>query len=113
MRAWSKAGAESCAASGYSEDVATLYRCKAPTDLVCRCGKVARRLRSAGIDYDEVRVPFLKRDRPEVEELTGQRWVPVLVHGEQVIHESHRILEYLDHIEGEAAPAGARTGAPT
>ena len=36
------------------------------------------------------------RDRPEVEELTGQRWVPVLVHGDEVIHDSHRILEYLD-----------------
>ena len=81
-----------------SERMATLYRCKAPTDLVCRCGKVARRLRAADIDYDEVRVPFLKRDRPEVEELTGQRWVPVLVHGEEVIHDSHRILEYIDHV---------------
>jgi glutathione S-transferase len=78
-----------------------LYRCKAPTDRVCRCGKVARRLRSIGIDYQEVRVPFLKRDRPEVEELTGQRWVPVLVHGDEVVYDSHRILEYLDWLERE------------
>lgn len=85
--------------------MATLYRCKAPTDLVCRCGKVARRLRAAGIEYEEVRVPFLKRDRPEVDELTGQRWVPVLVHGEQVIADSHRILEYVDHIESSAPAA--------
>ena len=41
-------------------------------------------------------MPFLKRDRPEVEELTGQRWVPVLVLGDEVIHDSHRILEYLE-----------------
>ena len=80
-----------------------LYRCKAPSDLVCRCGKVARRLRSLDMEYQEVRVPFLKRDRPEVEELTGQRWVPVLVDGEEVIHESHRILEYLDWLEERAA----------
>ena len=79
--------------------VTTLYRCKAPTDLVCRCGKVARRMRAMEIDFDEVRVPFLKRDRPEVEELTGQRWVPVLVHGDDVIHDSHRILEYLEWLE--------------
>ena len=85
-----------------------LYRCKAPTNLVCRCGKVARRLHSLDIEYDQVRVPFLKRDRPEVEDLTGQRWVPVLVHGEEVIHESHRIIEYLDHIsEPQSAPAEA------
>ena len=80
-----------------------LYRCKAPSDLVCRCGKVARRLRSMGIEYQEVRMPFLKRDRPEVEELSGQRWVPVLVDGEEVIHDSHRILEYLDWREERAA----------
>jgi len=89
--------------------MAVLYRCKAPTDLVCRCGKVARRLRSMDIGYAEVRVPFLKRDRPEVAELTGQRWVPVLVHGEEVIADSHRILEYLEHLESTraGAPAGA------
>lgn len=76
--------------------MATLYRCKARSDHVCRCGKVARRLQALEIDYDEVRVPFLKRDRPEVQELTGQRWVPVLVHGDEVVSESHRILEYLN-----------------
>ena len=76
--------------------MATLYRCKAPSDYVCRCGKVARRLQAMEIDYDEVRVPFLKRDRPEVQELTGQRWVPVLVHGDEVVSDSHRILEYLN-----------------
>ncbi len=82
--------------------MAVLYRCKAPTDLVCRCGKVARRLRAMGIEYDEVRVPFLKRDRPEVSELTGQRWVPVLVHGEDVVADSHRIVEYLENLESAA-----------
>jgi glutathione S-transferase len=79
-----------------------LYRCKTPTDLLCRCGKVARRLRAMGVDYDVVRVPFMKRDRPEIEELTGQRWVPVLVHDDEVIHDSHRILEYLDWVEDGA-----------
>ena len=79
--------------------MATLYRCSTPTDWLCPCGKVARRLRRLGVDYDEVRVPMRKRDRDEVEELTGQRWVPVLVDGDEVIHESHRILEYLDHVE--------------
>jgi hypothetical protein len=79
--------------------VTTLYRCRAPTDLVCRCGKVARRMRAMEMDFDEVRVPFLKRDRPEVEELSGQRWVPVLVHGDDVIHDSHRILEYLEWLD--------------
>jgi hypothetical protein len=29
--------------------MATLYRCKTPTDLLCACGKVARKLRREGI----------------------------------------------------------------
>lgn len=91
--------------------MATLYRCKAPTDRVCRCGKVARRLRSKGIEYDEVRVQLRLRDRPEIEELSGQRWVPVLVHGDEVIHDSHRILEYLDRLhQPEVARSGAGAG---
>jgi glutathione S-transferase len=88
--------------------VATLYRCRTPTDWLCPCGKVARRLRAAGIDYDQVRVPFSKKERPEVEDLTGQRWVPVLVHGDEVIHDSRRIVEYIDHLDRESGAAGAR-----
>jgi glutathione S-transferase len=84
-----------------------LYRCKTPTDHLCRCGTVARRLRAAGIEFDEVRVAVLKRDRPEIDELTGQRWVPVLVHGEEVIHDSRRICEYVDWVsKRDRAAAG-------
>ena len=73
-----------------------LYRCPTPTNYLCACGKVARRLRRRDVEFQEVRVAYLKRDRPEIEELTGQRWVPVLVDGEHVIHDSRRICEYLD-----------------
>jgi glutathione S-transferase len=78
--------------------VAILYRCKTPTDHLCPCGKAARRLREAGIEFDEVRVATMKRDRDEIEELTDQRWVPVLVHGDEVVHDSHRIVEYLEWV---------------
>ena len=88
--------------------MAILYRCRTPTDWLCRCGTVARRLRGQGIDFDEVRVPFPKSLRPEVEDLTGQRWVPALVHGEEVIHDSHRILEYLEWLEDRHQEASAR-----
>ena len=90
--------------------MATLYRCPTPTNWLCRCGTVARRLRKQGIDFDEVRVPYPKSMRPEVEDLTGQRWVPVLVHGDEVIHDSHRILQYLEWLEeqdGERARGDA------
>jgi glutathione S-transferase len=87
--------------------VATLYRCKTPTNALCRCGTVARKLRKAGIDFDEVRMPMRKSDRPEVEALSDQRWVPVLVHGEEVICDSHRILEYLDWLASREAEGAA------
>ena len=45
-----------------------------------------------------------RADRPEIVELTGQERVPVLVEGEEVVHDSKRILEYLDF----AHPAPAR-----
>ena len=87
--------------------MAILYRCKTPTNYLCRCGTVARRLKAAGIEFDEVRVAVRRRDRPEIEELTGQRWVPVLVHGEEVIHDSRRICEYVDWVSSrDRAAAG-------
>jgi len=90
--------------------MATLYRCKAPTDRVCNCGKVARRLRARGVDYEVVRVPLRKRNRPEVAELTDQRSVPVLVDGDEVICDSHRIVEHLERVHPE--PAGPSASEP-
>ena len=75
-----------------------LYRCRTPTNWLCACGKVARKLDATGIDFDEVRVASRKSQRPEIEDLTKQRWVPVLVHGEEVIHDSKRIVEYLERL---------------
>jgi glutathione S-transferase len=92
--------------------MAILYRCQTPTDRLCGCGKVARRLRRAGIDFEELRVPIRRRDRDEVADLTGQRWVPVLVHEDHVIHDSRRIVEYLDWLDEQRGrePAAEVTG---
>jgi glutaredoxin len=73
-----------------------LFRCPAPTDLVCPCGKVARSLRRAGVEFETRKVTFFRRHRPEIRELTGQDRVPVLVHGEEVVHDSRRITEYVE-----------------
>jgi glutathione S-transferase len=80
-----------------------LYRCRTPTDVLCPCGAVARRLRKLGIEYETQRVPYRRADRPEIVELTGQNRVPVLIDGDEVIHDSKRILEYLEHEHGEGA----------
>jgi glutathione S-transferase len=39
-----------------------------------------------------------RKRRGEVIELTGQHHVPVLIHDGQAIHDSKRIVEYLEHL---------------
>ncbi len=75
--------------------MATLYRCRTPTNRLCPCGRVERELRRAGIEHETVRVPFRKRDRPDVERLSGQRHVPLLVLDGEAICDSRRIVEHL------------------
>jgi len=73
-----------------------LYRCPTRTNVLCPCGAVERRLRKLGIEHSTERVPYNRRRRPEIEELTRQRRLPVLVDGDEVIHDSKRILQYLE-----------------
>lgn len=87
---------------------ATLYRCRTPTDWLCPCGRVARELRRADVAFDTVRVPFRRADRPEVEALSGQRAVPVLVLDGEVICDSRRIVEHLEWRSGDAERSSHR-----
>jgi glutathione S-transferase len=75
---------------------ATLHRCRTPTDWLCPCGRVARELRRRDILYEEVRVAWRQRDRPEIEKLSGQRHVPLLVVDGEAICDSPRIIEHLE-----------------
>jgi glutathione S-transferase len=75
--------------------MATLYRCTAPTNYLCACGRVARALAREGISYETVRVGARRSGRDEVIALTDQDRVPVLVMEGQSICDSHRIVEYL------------------
>ncbi|HWF55069.1 MAG TPA: glutathione S-transferase N-terminal domain-containing protein [Solirubrobacteraceae bacterium] len=83
--------------------MATLYRCNTPTDWLCPCGKIARRLRQDGIAFEQEVVPQRRSRRPEVEALTEQRRVPVLVIDGQAICDSRRISEYLNHRAAQPA----------
>ncbi len=85
--------------------MATLYRCPTPTDRLCACGRVARALRRDAIPFDEVRVPQRRARRDEVEALTGQRRVPVLLIEGEAICDSRRIVEHLADRRA-AQPAG-------
>jgi len=83
--------------------MATLYRCSTPTNFGCRCGTVARALRREEIHAREVRVPQRRARRDEVEALSGQRRVPLLVIDGETICDSRRILEHLEWRREQAA----------
>lgn len=86
--------------------MATLYRCSTPTNWLCPCGRVARALEREGVEFDQVVVPQRRSRRPEVEALTGQQRVPVLVIDGEAICDSRRIAEYLEfRRERQAAKA--------
>jgi glutathione S-transferase len=63
---------------------------------------VARELRRAGVEVQEVRAPQRRRFRDEVQALSGQRRVPVLVIDGEPICDSHRIIEHLEWRAGGA-----------
>jgi glutathione S-transferase len=86
--------------------VATLYRCTTPTNWLCPCGKVARALEREGTGFTEVRVPQRRGRRPEVEALTDQRRVPVLVIDGEAICDSRRIVEHLEWRRSANSAAG-------
>src|SRR5439155_15830172 len=86
---------------------ATLYRCRTPTDHLCACGHVARELRRHGIEYEELRVAWRRRDRDEVADVSGQRVVQLLVFEGEPICDSRRIVE---HLRTRAGWAGIRAG---
>ena len=84
--------------------MATLYRCTTPTNWLCPCGRVARALDREGVAFEEVRVPQRRARRPEVEALTGQQRVPVLVIDGEAICDSRRIVEYVGFRRGSPGP---------
>ena len=75
--------------------MATFYRCSTPTDWLCPCGRVARELRRHGISYEQVRLPMRRDRREEVEAISGQRRVPLLVIDGEAICDSRRIVEHV------------------
>jgi len=84
-----------------------LHRCKTPTNRLCACGRVARELSRRGIQASERRVPWRRGDREEVEAITGQTVVPVLVLDGEAICDSRRILEHLEWRDDERQRASS------
>ncbi len=62
------------------------------------CSKVRKKLCDLGIDFITRTVPRDRSLRDKVEEISGQRGVPVLLDSEngKVVSDSEQIIEYLD-----------------
>ena len=84
-----------------------LHRCRTPTNRLCACGRVARELARRGIEPEEIRVPWRRAEREEVDALTGQTVVPVLEIGGEAICDSARIVEHLRWREHERQRASS------
>jgi glutathione S-transferase len=84
-----------------------LHRCRTPTNRLCACGRVARELAGRGIEAHERRVPWRRGERDEVEVLTGQTVVPVLLIGGEAICDSGRIVEHLRWLDEERQRASS------
>jgi len=67
------------------------------------CAKVETKLDELGLDYVEHEVPSSHSERDEVQEVSGQTGVPVLVdtdNGVEGMPESDDIVEYLEETYG-------------
>ncbi len=72
------------------------------------CAKVKNKLDELDLEYDSTMVPRSHDERTEVEEVSGQTGVPVLVdeeNGVDAMPESDDIVEYLEEEYGDGASA--------
>ncbi len=60
------------------------------------CDIVIDKLDELELEYRTVSVPSPHHLRTEVQELSGQSLVPVIVDGEDIINDSRRIIKYLN-----------------
>jgi len=70
----------------------TLYH----TEWCPECALVRKKLSALDISYEGIIVQDFRPFRKQVHEVSGQYYVPVLVHGETVLTETEDILAYLD-----------------
>lgn len=79
--------------------MATLYhRWKCPW-----CAAARQAIENVGAPVELVEVPYPRDERDQVDAVSGQRRVPVLVDGEAVVVDSRRIVRHLYATYGDAS----------
>ena len=71
------------------------------------CKEVRQKLADLHIEYEQVVVPDFRPMRKEVQEVSGQYYVPVLKDGDLVLTETDDILDHLDKTYGQERIAGS------
>jgi glutaredoxin 3 len=67
------------------------------------CAKVIDKLNELSVEYDSIEVPRAHEERTEVENVSGQTGVPVIIdeeHGVDGMNESDDIVDYLEETYG-------------
>jgi glutathione S-transferase len=59
------------------------------------CAAARQAIENVGAEVELVEVPYPREERDEVERVSGQRRVPVLVDGDVVVVESRRVVRHL------------------
>jgi mycoredoxin len=89
----------------------TLHKMKLyHTEWCPECEAVREKLAALGLSYEDEIVPDVRPFRKKVYEVSGQYYVPVLVHGQTVLTETSDILAYLDNFEGAGPPPSGEGG---
>ena len=60
------------------------------------CRMVLDKLEDLGLEYEEVEVPANHSRRKEVQKVSGQAYVPVLIDGNKVLDDENEIIDYLE-----------------
>ena len=59
------------------------------------CAMVREVLTQMSLDYEKIDVPWPHHQRQEVNEISGQTSVPVLVDGDTILADEYEIIDYL------------------
>jgi len=65
------------------------------------CAAARQAIENVGAEVNLIEVPRPREERDELERISGQRLVPVLVDGDEVIVDSRRIVRHLYRRSGD------------